>query len=482
MPNRRRTAAALAALLALASLAVSRDAAAGFAGTDVFIPATARADGAGGARFYSTLWVTNLSASTATVRLELLLQGQPNPTPAARTEQVAAGATKRIEDVVGAYFGVSGKGGAIRVRADQEVFVSSRTYNLPAGSELRFSNGLYFAGIPAGLAIALGETATLQGVSNGPGESFRYNFGLVETTGQAVSVSVSVRDADGALLGTQQIALGAFEARQVNALSGFPSPIETTNARVDVTALSGLGKVIAYGTLVAGTNEAPGSNDSIGFEMSFRNLLFSGGVTLVAGPGLAGGGTGTNLTLSVATRGITTAMLADGAVTNEKVASVDYSKITNAPGGAVHDASCGAGAAANDALVSLSGYGWTSVPLTTCSPSNGISGLGTPSFRYTAPAAGVYQVNATATASSGGADDWFDIGLFRSGAAEPFVRNRFYSPPVGKVFTLTAQTLVRLAAGDVLFYAVRHQGSFGSRPLHADGGAWNTFTVARVAD
>ena len=128
---------------------------AGFAGSDVFVPATARAAGIGSSQYYSTLWITNLGSAPASVRVQFLRQGQPNPAPTTRTEVIAAGATKRIDDVV-TYLGESG-GGALRLQADQEVFVSSRTYDQPPGTQLKDIKALFFSGIPAGFAIGTGR-------------------------------------------------------------------------------------------------------------------------------------------------------------------------------------------------------------------------------------------------------------------------------------------------------------------------------------
>lgn len=145
---------------------------AGFAGTDVFIPAVARASGAGGSQFYSTLWITNLGSGTASFQIQLLRQGQPNPSPLVKTDTLAAGATRRYDDIV-TLFGVSGLGAALHIVSDQELFVSSRTYDQPPGTQLKDAKGLFFSGIPASFAIGSGETSRLQGVSNGPIESYR---------------------------------------------------------------------------------------------------------------------------------------------------------------------------------------------------------------------------------------------------------------------------------------------------------------------
>ena len=200
-----------------------------------------------------------------------------------RTDTLGAGATRRYDNVVEQLFGVSGVGGAVRVRANQEVFVSSRTYDRPSGAELKDVKGLFFSGIPASLAIGSGEVSRLQGVSNGPVESYRYNFGLVETTGQPVTVTVRLRNEDGGVTHTQLYDLGAYEARQVNAFAGFTPDVSVSDALLEAQVGAGAGKVLFYGTQIAGTATNPGSNDSAGFEMSFRSLLAAGGVPSVNG-------------------------------------------------------------------------------------------------------------------------------------------------------------------------------------------------------
>lgn len=258
---------------------------AGFAGTDVFVPAVARVSGAGGSEFFSTVWITNVSSATASVQMDLLLQGQPNPTPQTRADSVPAGVTRRYDDIVGTLFGVSGKGAALRIRSDQELLVSSRTYDRPPGLPLKDTKGLFFAGIRGDLAIGLGEKTQLQGISTASAEAFRYNFGIVETSGQPVTVQVSLRNEFGGALSTpQQYSLGAYEARQVNEFLGFTPAPSTSNAVLEAQVTSGTGKVLVYGTQVAGTSNNPGSNDSSGFEMRFRSSQsVTAGVTSVNG-------------------------------------------------------------------------------------------------------------------------------------------------------------------------------------------------------
>ncbi len=316
-------------LVLLAAGGLDRPARAGFAADELFVPGVART-----ASFRSTLWITNLSAAPATVQIDLLVFGRSNPNPSTRTETLAAGATRRIDDVLGELFGISDTGAALRIRADREVFASVRTYDLPPGASPKDTKGLFFSGVPSGFAIGAGEAALLQGVSQGPGENFRYNFGLIETTGQTASVQVTLRDGAGVRLADPvEYQLGAFEALQVNSFRDFSPPVSATNGRLEILVTGGAGRVIAYGTQIAGTFQVPGSNDGSGFEMSFRNSLLGGGIrSIAAGTGLTGGGSGPNVTLAVAPLGVTTDLLAEASVTERKLAdSISISKFLGAP-------------------------------------------------------------------------------------------------------------------------------------------------------
>lgn len=257
----------------LASALWAPAALAGFPGTDIFIPAVARTAGAGGSQFYSTLWVTNVGTANATFQIQVLRQGMTNPTPLTKTENLGTGATRRYDNIM-EYLGTAG-GAALHIVSNRELLVSSRTYDLQPGAPLKNAKGLFFAGIPAAFAIGNGQSAYLQGVTNGPLESYRYNFGIVETTGQNVTVEIDVLSQGGNVASKKTYDLGPYEARQVNAFQDFIPPVSTTNAIIEATVTGGTGKVIVYGTQIAGTQDDPGSNDSIGFEMTFRDELLA---------------------------------------------------------------------------------------------------------------------------------------------------------------------------------------------------------------
>src|ERR1017187_6842478 len=257
--------ASFRAVFALLLTVVALPSTAGFTGTDVFIPASARQAGVSPSQFYSTLWLTNLSlGSVANVELQFFQRDTSNTAPITVPMAVAPGQTQKFENVVQTLFGLPSASGAIRIQSDQEILATSRTYDLPPGADIRDANGLFFAGIPQSLSIGIGESTQLQGVSQGGAEDFRYNFGFVETAGSPVTVRINVRNSDGSLIATKDYPGQAYEAKQFAITDAAPG-ISAVNARIDASVVSGSGRVLVYGTAVAN-----GSQDSIGFEMSFR--------------------------------------------------------------------------------------------------------------------------------------------------------------------------------------------------------------------
>ena len=231
-----------------------------------------RVSGQGGAQFYTTIWATNLSGVAISFTFDFLKQGQANPSPASFSDSLAPGQTKVYENVVESKLGLSGQLGAARITASGEILVSERIYNLAPGDDLGKSEGLFFAGVPKTFSISLGQSASIQGINQGGSENFRYNFALVETGGGNPTVNVQLFDAGGTLQGQKAYALQPYEQIQPN-VTDLLSTVSTINARITATVTGGSGSV-----LIAGAQLANLSQDSSGFEMSFRDdILGSGG-------------------------------------------------------------------------------------------------------------------------------------------------------------------------------------------------------------
>ena len=261
---------------------------AAFGSTETYLPAVGRVPGQGGAQFYTTVWATNLTTAPETFTFRFLKQGQANGAPASFQDTLQPGETKVYENVVESKLGLANAIGAARVTSTGQIFVSERIFNQAPGADLGDTEGLFFAGVPQSFSISAGQSASIQGINQGGSENFRYNFALVETGGGSPTVNVQVFDGSGTLLGQKAYPLQPYEQIQPG-VGDIVAGIHTTNARVTATVTGGTGSV-----LLAGAQLANISQDSSGFEMTFRDELLGagGGLTAVIHDGtLVGNGT-----------------------------------------------------------------------------------------------------------------------------------------------------------------------------------------------
>lgn len=277
---------------------------AGFASDQVFLPAVGRVTGSGGAEFFTTVWATNLGSVPITFEFEFLKQGQANLSPASFTDSLAPGQTKVYENVIETKLGLTSAIGAARIAATGDILVAERIFNQAPGADLGDTEGLFFAAVPRNFSINLGQSASIQGLNQGGSENFRYNFALVETRGAAATANVQVFDENGVLLGQKAFALEPLEQLQPNVADVVPG-FSSINARITATVVDGGGSV-----LIAGAQLANISQDSSGFEMSFRGSLIGASTTNVTSlNGLTGdltlrAGDGVSITQGGSTIGI----------------------------------------------------------------------------------------------------------------------------------------------------------------------------------
>jgi hypothetical protein len=265
--------------LALVPAFAASPALAGFAGSDLFLPMAGRQAGVYPSNWYTTVWVHNPGTQAATARIYFLERGTSNPSPPFVDVLVAPGDTEKLGNVVETYFHVQ-KFGALRVTCDtQKLVVTSRVFSKGAGGGDRDSVGQDFAAVPAAFAIGSGESTRLLGVWQSAADNaqsdFRYNFGLVETTGHSATVRFTAYDGNDQQLGSTTVTVQAFSQGQWAYKDRFPSGL-TDNARLEAEVISGSGKVIAYGSGIAN-----GSQDPTTFEMQYADALLGGGADSV---------------------------------------------------------------------------------------------------------------------------------------------------------------------------------------------------------
>ena len=308
--------------------ALAAPALASFSGTDVFIPSLGSGPGASSSQWNACIWVHNPNSSPVNVTFRLLLRDQPNPSPQVYNATIPAGDTRRYDNAFATLFGATGKTfGAVRVTtpAGQPVIVNARSYSTPAGGEQMDTAGQFYAAVPASFAIGPGQTTELLGAYQTTPQAnseFRYNYGFVETTGNAVTVQVTALDETGMSVGSKSYTLGGYQASQYNITDLLPA-VSTTDLRLEVAVTSGPGQVVAFGSGIANR-----SNDPSTFEMSFRDQLLAanspgGGLTAVSHDGtLTGDGT-TATPLGIATGGVGKTKLAASGGTNGQVLGTD---------------------------------------------------------------------------------------------------------------------------------------------------------------
>jgi hypothetical protein len=254
-----------------------------------WVLATAKATGAGGEAFVSSLRIVNPGAITANVKLTYLAQSPidgsfaatgDNSTALSVTVQVPAGQMLPIEDVIGTRFGGSAPfgivAGGIKVDSDQPVSVLSRTYVANAVSSTG-KPGTYGFSIPAQIddqAIAVGDTGYVPYIAASPDTTsgFRCNFIMLNTVATTSIVNVSLKKQDGTVVGQRDYTLGKLSAAQqgnIAASFGYAGPDQ--NLFVVVTVKSG-------GPVVIGTSIIDNAISSLNYAPPTKTVGGASGI------------------------------------------------------------------------------------------------------------------------------------------------------------------------------------------------------------
>ena len=257
--------------------------------TKQWVLATAKATGAGGESFVSSLRIVNPGNATANVTLTYLAQSPIDGTYSATgdnssapsvTVQVPAGQMLPIEDVIGTKFGSSGPfgivAGGIKVISDQPVSVLSRTYVANAVSSTG-KPGTYGFSIPAQIddqAIGVGDTGYVPYIAAAPDRTsgFRCNFIMLNTVAATTVVRVTLKKQDGTVVGQHDYTLGKLSAAQQGDIAqafGYAGPDQ--NLFVVVSVLSG-------GPVVVGTSIIDNAISSLNYAPPTKTVGGASGV------------------------------------------------------------------------------------------------------------------------------------------------------------------------------------------------------------
>ncbi len=217
-----------------------------------WVPVASHASGSNSSLWRTDLGVLNSGSAEATVELSFQASDGTRTT----TTKVASGSQAILEDVV-QQLGGSGSA-ALRVRSDQPVLVTSRTYNLVSDTATCSAGGTLGQDYPSyepGSGLAAGQSAWLPQLTENA--RYRTNITLDNTGTAAATVLVTLRDGAGGEVGSYTVDLQPGEWKQENrpfATRAGQSSLTRGYAKVTVTAGSG---VVAHASVVDNLTNDP---------------------------------------------------------------------------------------------------------------------------------------------------------------------------------------------------------------------------------
>ncbi|HEU5161674.1 MAG TPA: hypothetical protein VFV54_00880, partial [Thermoanaerobaculia bacterium] len=243
-------------------------------------PIAGSTPGANNTNFRTDVSLSNggSSPATATLRYRGTLSATGAPVSSDRTVQLAAGETRRYEDVTRSLFQIDENtiGYIVLLPGGAAVRATSRTYNFVPATSATY--GTSVPAIPASMAIRTGalrriggiDEAALATIQEARPATFRSNLGLVETGGAPARVRVTMhyrvpsalvtqigsasRDYD--LAANQFLLVGRIAD---NILGEFRAALgDLRNVQLDIEIVDGSGAVIPFLTTVDN-----GTGDSI---------------------------------------------------------------------------------------------------------------------------------------------------------------------------------------------------------------------------
>jgi hypothetical protein len=243
----------------------------------LIIPAVAHTAGANSAFFESDVRVTNTSAQTQKYQLNFTATATDATQSGQTTSiEVEPGTTMALDDILATFFGTSptaNAAGVLEIRplsssatastfsqttvtavAPQTV-ASSRTFNTtPNGTFGQYVPAIPFASFIGQSPTAVKSILSLQQIAQS--NAFRTNLGLVEGSGEAADVVLSVFDNANHKLAAIPLSLLPGEHRQLNSFLAT-NGISIADGRIEVEVVSSTGRVTAYASVVDNLTNDP---------------------------------------------------------------------------------------------------------------------------------------------------------------------------------------------------------------------------------
>ena len=165
-----------------------------------------------------------------------------------KVKTIGAGETLAVDNVLPTLWGITGGGAVVATTADNsQLVVTARTFSRDKTNGGTF--GQFIPGVTAADAVGNGERA-LQIVQLEESPAFRTNLGLVEVTGNAVTVELLAYTPDSKVAGKLTLPLGAGEYLPRNGIFKSFGFSNVYNGRITARVISGTGRVAAYGSVI----------------------------------------------------------------------------------------------------------------------------------------------------------------------------------------------------------------------------------------
>jgi uncharacterized repeat protein (TIGR01451 family) len=233
----------------------------GAAATAVVIPSVGHLPGFS-SQWQSDIRIANVATLSKKVQLTFSAGSASSLAVKQTTINIDGGSTIAFDDIVRNWFGVGpmndSSNGVLTVQpldatgkpdlsVSKAAVASSRTFNTSALGTL----GQFIPAVPLAnfISKAPGSASILALQQIAQTSTFHTNLGLVEATGKAANVLVSVFNGAGSKVLELPVNLAAGEQRQLNSFLS-DNGITLTNGHIEVQATSGDGKVTAYASVI----------------------------------------------------------------------------------------------------------------------------------------------------------------------------------------------------------------------------------------
>lgn len=277
--------------------------------TDQYLVSVGRLQGScpGGvcALFRTDVWILNPSTQSTNVTITFYYRPELGQPPVSATVTVAPGQTRELADIFQnpAAFNLDGVAGALRFESAVPVLVTGRLYDVNVVTNRGTGTaGAFYPGLSGQLAIGVGETSDIIGVAE-EANVWRSNLALMETSGNAVTLTIERLDPNGNVAATiTGYQLAARTPVQLNSVLTELGVTTASNQRLRLRPTAGSGRILAG---VYRIDSRTGDPFSIEFSTAAATAArttgrFEGAVRTANGLFVDGG-----IELDIATAGVT---------------------------------------------------------------------------------------------------------------------------------------------------------------------------------